>query len=101
MTSAITALIRPPRLKSMCRGATLARSYAGETKLATTLIPTVATAKVTAPSSRTHHVVDAPDDLDRVGDVLPVHRERPGGHQHRHYREGDEVDGQAPEVADH
>src|SRR6188472_3601198 len=53
MTSAISALIRPPRLKSMCRGATLARSYAGETKLATTLIPTVATAKVIAPSSKT------------------------------------------------
>src|SRR6476646_6853601 len=53
MTSAISALLRRQRLKSMWRGATLARSYAGETKLATTLIPTVATAKVTAPSSRT------------------------------------------------
>src|SRR5215213_2325361 len=47
------AEIRPPRLKSMYLGIAFDRSYAGETKLATMLIPTVAIAKVKAPMIRT------------------------------------------------
>lgn len=52
-TSAATVLIRPPTLKVIFCGQTLARSYAGETKLATMLTPMVAMAKVSAPSTRT------------------------------------------------
>src|SRR5688500_11397648 len=41
----------PPRMKVMCLGDTLAKSNAGETKLATMLMPMVAMMKVRAPST--------------------------------------------------
>src|SRR5919205_3085910 len=46
---AMTAVMMPPRRKLMCFGQTLARSYAGETKLATMLTPSAAIARVTEP----------------------------------------------------
>src|SRR3954454_8707033 len=46
-----TAAIMPPRMKVMCLGETLAKSKAGETKLATMLMPMVAMMKVAAPST--------------------------------------------------
>ena len=46
ITRAITAEIKPPRTKLIFEGHAFAKSYAGETKLATTLIPNVATEKV-------------------------------------------------------
>ncbi len=52
-TSAATVLIMPPTLKVIFCGQTLARSYAGETKLATMLTPMVAMAKVSAATTST------------------------------------------------
>src|SRR3712207_4989155 len=46
-----TAAIMPPRMKVMCLGETLAKSNAGETKLATMLMPMVAMMKVAAPNT--------------------------------------------------
>jgi hypothetical protein len=46
----MSAAMSPPRLKLILLGKTLAKSKAGETKLATTLMPSVATAKVSAAS---------------------------------------------------
>ena len=52
-TRAATVLIMPPTLNVIFCGQTLARSYAGETKLATMLTPMVAMAKVSAPRTST------------------------------------------------
>src|SRR6218665_717037 len=46
-----TAAIMPPVRQLMCCGATLEKSNAGDTKLATMLMPMVATMKVSAPST--------------------------------------------------
>src|ERR671934_1107801 len=54
--SAMKAAMRPPLRKVRYFGATLAKSKAGLTKLATTLMPRVATAKVRA-ASRTRNVL--------------------------------------------
>src|SRR5205807_9931238 len=50
-TSAMSAAMYPPLLKVIRFGNTFAKSNAGETKLATTLMPSVATANVSAASS--------------------------------------------------
>src|SRR4051812_29624659 len=51
VSSARNAVMMPPRLNVMYFGHTLARSYAGETKFATMLTPTVATTNTSAPTS--------------------------------------------------
>src|SRR6218665_2344067 len=51
MEIAATAAIMPPPRPLMCCGATLEKSNAGDTKLATMLMPMVATMKVSAPST--------------------------------------------------
>src|SRR3954468_16483174 len=51
VASAMNAVMMPPRLNVMYFGQTLARSYAGDTKFATMLTPTVARTNTSAPIS--------------------------------------------------
>src|SRR3954453_23615411 len=63
-----TAAIIPPRMKVMCLGDTFAKANAGETKLATMLMPIVAIRKVAAP--RTAAVVLSIRDTISTGSSM-------------------------------
>src|SRR5438477_640273 len=62
-TSAMSAAMYPPLLKLICFGNTFAKSNAGETKLATTLIPSVArNPAAEGEASRLHNKVDGENE---------------------------------------
>ena len=76
MSTEPTAAIMPPGRQLIFCGYTLEKSKAGETKLATMLMPIVATMKVSAPSTTAKVLSMLGDDLDRVHDQLAEHRQR-------------------------
>ena len=94
-----TAAIMPPIRQEIFCGLTLEKSNAGETKLATMLMPTVAIMKVSAPRMTAYDVVQLGHGVHRVDDELAEHRPGRRGGDHDQQREDQEVDRQAQEVA--
>ena len=70
-----TAAIMPPIRQLIFCGFTLEKSNAGEMKLATMLMPTVAMTKVSAAEEDGEQGVDLLHRVHRVGDELAEHRD--------------------------